>query len=244
MQFFNRSGITAVLLGFVVALLLTLSVIMPSGRKGEMFRVIKSKDLEQPQRSTSWNLNLIDQVLERLDDGKMAFGAPESMKVGETAEVVLLVNPSSSLEDLKAQITVPGHKEAKEVKVSENMAARLTGSKSVFEITPAHEDDIQPVSKVRTTRWIWIIKALEPGEHKLVLTLSAVLSLDGKGSPRTLGVFRKTIPVELTLPDRLSAFIGSNWQWLWTALLVPVVGWLWTRYQTSSKKRARKSKRR
>ena len=38
--------------------------------------------------------------------------------------------------------------------------------------------------------------------------------------------------VAVPWPDRVTGFAESNWQWLWTAILVPVVGLVWRRLRT------------
>jgi hypothetical protein len=35
--------------------------------------------------------------------------------------------------------------------------------------------------------------------------------------------------VRVTFLSQLSSFVKDNWQWLWTAILIPVVGWVLAR---------------
>jgi hypothetical protein len=34
--------------------------------------------------------------------------------------------------------------------------------------------------------------------------------------------FERTLEVDVTLRERLQTFVEGNWQWLWTALFVPL----------------------
>jgi hypothetical protein len=47
--------------------------------------------------------------------------------------------------------------------------------------------------------------------------------------PRVIRTFEETIAVNVTLSQRVSSFFANNWQWLWTAILIPIIGWLISR---------------
>jgi hypothetical protein len=42
----------------------------------------------------------------------------------------------------------------------------------------------------------------------------------------TVRTFDRTLRVHVTFADRVSSFLGGNWQWMWTALLVPAAAYL------------------
>lgn len=98
----------------------------------------------------------------------------------------------------------------------------------MFQIT-AITPEIQAVSKRQRTEWKWEIHPKKEGKHKLHLTLTALLEIDGKSTPRTIRTFDKVIEVNVTATQKTSLLFKNNWQWLWAAILVPVVGWLWKR---------------
>jgi len=119
-----------------------------------------------------------------------------------------------------------GQKEGATINVSDQMEARLTGfGFAIQAVTP----EIQAVSDKSTTEWKWDIKPAEPGLQRLHLTVSALLSIEGSRVPRAIRTFDRTIDVQVTSQERLSFFFTENWQWLWTAILIPIVGWLWGR---------------
>jgi hypothetical protein len=59
-----------------------------------------------------------------------------------------------------------------------------------------------------------------------VLSLTIVTYVDEPGSDATvIYVEDWTVEVYVTASDRVSGFVGDNWQWLFSAVLVPFVGW-------------------
>jgi hypothetical protein len=58
--------------------------------------------------------------------------------------------------------------------------------------------------------------------------LEAEVKIDGEVTPRLINMFDGSIAVTITPRQRVEHFAKDNWQWLWTALLVPVGGW-WKR---------------
>ncbi len=104
------------------------------------------------------------------------------------------------------------------------MEARLSGYR--FHITPV-TPETQAVSKNHRTEWQWEIHPKEEGRHRLNLTLTALLDIDGQSTPRTIRTFSKMIEVNVTTSQTVVSFIKNNWQWLWATVLVPIAGWLW-----------------
>jgi hypothetical protein len=112
------------------------------------------------------------------------------------------------------------------------MEARLTGY--MFNIT-AITDEIQAVSESHNTEWRWEIHPKEEGKHSLHLTLTALIEVDGHSTPRAIRTFDKIIEVTVTRTQKLFNFFKNNWQWVWTAILIPIMGWLWKRKKLLTK---------
>ena len=85
---------------------------------------------------------------------------------------------------------------------------------------------VQAVSQTVMTEWKWEIEPTKVGPQRLHLTLSALLTVNGERTPRVIRSFEHAIEVHVTWRQNLAGFIGQNWQWLWTAILIPVVGWV------------------
>jgi hypothetical protein len=117
------------------------------------------------------------------------------------------------------------------------MKAKLVGDG--FEVTPLSEEE-QFVTDDTYTEWAWDVKPLQSGERKLNLTVTVKVIAEGLGErARDIPVITRTVVVEVDPVYTVTSFVGDNWQWLWTAILVPIAGWGWVYY---SKKRAKRKK--
>ncbi len=145
------------------------------------------------------------------------------MRLGDTSVITLLLSRNATIRQLKKEITEAGKRQGARIKVSDQMHAKLTGVGFKVQETT---DEIQAVSSEDKTTWEWQIKATEAGRQSLILTLSPVILVNGKPSSHWSS-YKRTIDVRVdptTLSQRVSDFTTNNWQWLWTAILIPTVG--------------------
>ena len=131
-----------------------------------------------------------------------------------------------AIKDLQAQIEAAGKTEGHQIKVSDVMIATLTGLDFDIERT---SDARQPVASTGVTMWGWSVEPTEPGTRSLHLTISALIKVDGKEETYTVETFDRSWTVVVPWPDRVTGFAGENWQWLWTAILLPLVAFVWRR---------------
>lgn len=168
----------------------------------------------------------IDEILASLEWGNIAFNTPQSMNLGDTTSIQLVLGLDTEIDDLKKEIEATGEKEGARIRVSDRMEAHLSGLK--FTIIPNVPEELA-VSKSEFTKWEWEVKPQAQGRQKLHLTLSVLIVIDGTSTRRTIRTFERDIEVEVTRRQWIAAFLEKNWQWLWTAALVPIAGWLWSR---------------
>lgn len=166
----------------------------------------------------------IDEILERMANASIAFSAPQSMSLEDTANIQLKLGLNTDINKLKRLIEAEGIKEGFSVKVAERMEARLSGQGfAITAITP----EVQAISRNEITTWSWEVKPMSKGKQYLHMTLSALIGIDGNSTPRSIRTFSKVVNVEVTQAQQLESFIRQNWQWLWATLLVPIAGWVW-----------------
>ena len=203
-------------LGFIVLILVSMLVfIQGMAPQSEMVPPLK----EDP-------LQAIDRILERMELGNIAFNAPKTMNLHDSAFIHLVLGVERTIEDIKRMIEEEGEKVGASIRVSNRMEARLSGRN--FEIT-AINPEVQAVARKEVTEWKWEIKPRADGKQNLHLTLSALLSIEGKSTPRVIRTFDRIIIVEVTIGQQAKVFLQNNWQWLWAAVLVPIAGWIWKR---------------
>ena len=168
--------------------------------------------------------DVIDEQLKKMSFGNIAFNTPKTINIDSTKTIQLKLDLNKSIDELKNTINVQEEKAGAQIKVSNQMEARLTGQN--FSITPL-TPETQAISSNETTEWIWRVKPTAEGNQDLNLTLSAILDVNGKAIPRKVEVFVKVIEVKVTAYQKMQLFVENNWQWLWATLVIPIAGWLW-----------------
>lgn len=193
-----------------------------SGNSAERSIRVRPLPIEPPPI----DLSAIDAVLEKMHVANIAFNAPKLMNLGSATTIHLVLGVHKTPSELKDLIKSQGEKRGAEIRISDEMEARLTGFNFTIKAMTAEK---QAVSQVHNTEWKWEVKPESVGEHQLHLTLSATLFVDGRSMTRSIRTFDETINVEVTWQKQASDFIENNWQWLWVTLLVPLGGWIWAK---------------
>lgn len=165
----------------------------------------------------------LDQILEEMEIGAIAFNAPTTLNINDSQQIQLLLSLSEPMEQLQEQVKAKGETIGANIKVSNRMEARLTGTMfNISAVTP----EVQAVSKSLPTEWRWEVSPIKEGNYNLHLTLTALLEVDGRETPRTIRTFDQVISVKVTASQRIKGFINDNWRWFWAVILVPLFGWI------------------
>ncbi|WP_369980098.1 hypothetical protein [Xanthomonas bundabergensis] len=181
-----------------------------------------SASTDRPPPSTRLP-HVIEQEIDRLNWGNIAFNSPEFVGYGETTVVQLLLSESKTGKQLISLIDERGNKETYRIQFSNDMDARLAGKAfDVSPITPEH----QAVSGSGVAEWKWEIRAKELGEQRIFLTLNAHLSANGQHFHHTVKTFSKNLNVKVAWPQSMVFFLFSYWQWICTAIAIPLIGWI------------------
>ena len=91
-----------------------------------------------------------------------------------------------------------------------------------FQIDPLGVEE-QNLSKTKESYWQWSIEPLKEGSHRLILSIQVILSDDDKinlpARNIPIMIFSKKVP----FITKIGNFFGNYWQWMITAILIPVV---------------------
>jgi len=125
---------------------------------------------------------------------------------------------TADLEDGSPVIIIP-------VRVSTVMHARLSGAG--FTIEPLTEEEQIRDSSRPFLRWMWQVRPEQRGDQRLTLHLSVVVNAEGMGDKtHTISEVREVL-VKANPVYAAQTFMGSNWEWVATGLILPAVGWIW-----------------
>ncbi len=168
---------------------------------------------------------VVDNWVRALPWANIAFNAPNPMRFQRRVEIQLLLSSEESMDELIKRLAAPGSREAAEVKVSSRMKANLTGRG--FDVVAIRPEE-QAVGTSGTTEWRWeVTPTSDQSQGLLHLTLTALVAVDGSPVPVAVRTFDRWVAIEVTWTQRLSAFVGDYWQWLWAAVLVPLGAGIW-----------------
>jgi hypothetical protein len=174
------------------------------------------------------SLALVDEAVQGLDWGNIAFNAPDTMDYGHVRTVELVLSPTLPVSDLQSQLEDQTGVQLAQVQISNRMEARLTGSG--FDIV-AMRPDLQAVTTQHLTRWVWEVTPTGHGTQKLHLSLSAHIDLGASDTPLVVRTFDRDIVVEVALGQRVTDFLEDNWNWMWAAVVVPCCGYGWATWK-------------
>lgn len=201
----------------------------PAGEESATPEAIVEPDLPQEVQVPE---EMLDDSFPEFQMGNIVFNTPDTMTFGETRGIQLLLSPTQTIAELEAQLQESGALRQRRIRISKVMEASLSGKG--FKIDPL-TTTLQFVNPKGVTEWRWEVTALESGQRKLYLTMNAILEVDGKELPHTIQTLHEVIEVRITWQQHVSGFVAENWKWLWTAIVVPFVGWLWERRKQRGK---------
>ena len=178
--------------------------------------------------SVADQLAQIDDILRQSISASIAYNKPQSMRLGDTTTIELLLNPSLSPEALSTQVTESGQVTSASVQITPRMKATLLSDDSqAFSIQPEQDNPEQLVSGTETTRWAWLVTAHKSGQQRLTLILYRFIQYQGQDYWREIESYQANINVKVTIAQRLGSL---DWEWivgiLATALLIPAF-WRW-----------------
>jgi len=172
------------------------------------------------------------EVVAGLPQGSALFNPPGMMRLGEEYLVEVRVVPVTGeeleeAEEIIATLTV-GMEDDRPVvviplKLSTVMSARLTGGS--FSIKPLNQEEQIRTSDQPYLSWQWEVRPEKAGEQRLTLHLSVVVNAEGMGDKTYTTSEIREVAVSGNLLYIISRFMGSNWEWVVTGLLLPFLGW-------------------
>ena len=170
----------------------------------------------------------IDDILRQSISASIAYNKPQSMRLGDTTTIELLLNPSLSPEALSTQVTESGQVTSASIQITPRMKATLLSDDAqAFSIQPEQDNPEQLVSGTETTRWAWLVTAHKSGQQRLTLILYRLVQYQGQNYWREIESYQADIDVKVTVAQRLGSL---DWEWivgiLATALLIPAF-WRW-----------------
>jgi len=157
--------------------------------------------------------------------------APDRAEVGQQVDVTLTISPTSTEADLRERTRAEGAAvDVGPAKIAPRMRAQLIVPEGATSSVVGSEE--RAVHDTEDTVWQWTVTPTRTGDLPLRAVLIAPVILDGKETPYDVRTFEARVSVFVTPTTRVRDFVAANWQWLWTALVVPVFLW-WRKRRTA-----------
>jgi hypothetical protein len=165
--------------------------------------------------------------------GQVAINHPEQMKVSRADTVRVRISRSQAA-DISKGLPAEGHKtEQGDIAVSTSMKVQLSG-RPYFDITPL-DDTEQLITNNGFTEWSFTVTPLKSGKLPLHVRITAIVRAAGVEKMKDFPVKDEIIQVQVSPIASVGSFVSKNWQWLWSAILVPIALWLWNRRRKNQK---------
>lgn len=224
----TKLSIFGFLLGIVIVFFLAVVLLVEKTSPPPISSPSPSSAPTPTSTPPSTSLGIVEEIVSNLEWGNIAFDTPKKMKFEEPKIIELLLSPTKSVQELQVSLKSHEQTESARVQISNRMEADLSGIGFKIESLVPQE---QAVYRGKTTQWKWEVTPTKDGDQNLYLTLSAIINVSNQKAPFVIRTFDKTIGVEVSVGQRISTFVGGNWQWLWASILVPLSPFLWKWYQ-------------
>jgi hypothetical protein len=181
------------------------------------------------------DINPLDELLAGLPWGNIAYSVPPSVALDEKVDALLRLSPQKSMTELQATLDAVRPSHFANIKIASRMKAALTSDSAGLQII-ANDDPVQAVSFSEDTVWSWRIIAREPGSYWLHMTVAILVKIDGEDTYRTINSHEESIFVKATASRRFKRFLVNYWQWIATTLAIPLLIFLYGRFQARRQK--------
>jgi hypothetical protein len=155
---------------------------------------------------------VVQQQLDKLSQGEIAFNPPSRLKIGDKARVEARIARQSGTSDLTTGIQGPGAPQVQPISTSTFMGAELTGDG--FEIKELSNRN-QVVQLDKPSEWAWDIKATKLGRQALHLHVWVrIVAPPVPEQVKDLPVLDQDVDVQVNPAYSIGQFWETNWQWV------------------------------
>lgn len=170
----------------------------------------------------------LEAEVQKLVERAIAFNPPSEMRQG-AAEII---SARITFKEIPKEVLIEGlpgrgQPRVERIKVGSDMKVALIGNQEAFAIQNLNNEE-QVVAGKQFAQWEWNVTPLVSGTQELVLRASATISIPNRPNKNVdIPVLHRTIKVRIDPFYASRRFISNNWQWLWTALVVPIALAVW-----------------
>jgi hypothetical protein len=167
----------------------------------------------------------IQQAVDALPLGEMVFHHLDVMQLRQQESAQVRISQDLQ-QDLVHGLSSQGVTERDQIKISTSMKVRLSGEPN-FDVKPLNDEE-QLVTKSGYTEWLFTVLPLKKGKWPLHVVITAVVRTPGGAEKyKDYPVKDELVEVRVTTFGAVKYFVEDNWQWILTAILIPIAVWTW-----------------
>lgn len=166
----------------------------------------------------------VSQVTKQLFSASLAFVIPTTANIDDVIKAQLLINPIKVADELVKDLSKKGTVTQDSVRVSRIVKAAIVAPE--FDVVAITEAE-QALAETESTEWLWALTAKSAGAHDVTLSVTALITVDGRQTKHHLKTFEKVITIDVTPNQIVLSWLEHHWQWLISTLLIPFGVWLY-----------------
>ena len=166
------------------------------------------------------------------DKGSINYVIQDTMIIGVITEVNMTISKGVDIKTIIADIKTfkDNNLHTDTIRIAPVMRARLVDSSNGINFIITSKTNAEQFLEIGDyTRWTWDITPLNKGKNKLSLIVDVIY----ENKSKSYQVYDGLIYVysNETFFQKITKFIIKNWQYLLSSLLIPFIGFLYTRYK-------------
>lgn len=173
----------------------------------------------------------LEQALDSLPKGSMAYAVPDTMKTGETARVTARIGSDKvTTSALTAGMKSGAASTLDTVATPVAVRMKVSLKSEDFDISPLSSEE-QSVGGSTPTQWDWDVSPRHAGKLHLRIAATVVL----KNLSRDFTTVDRDIAVTVDPVNAVESFVSKNWQWL-AGVLATGIAAAWKFLRSKEKK--------
>jgi hypothetical protein len=165
----------------------------------EATKKLHNAQIRAASAASAASLKAIEEVLEELPKGNIAFNTPTKARVGKQFEVQAALSLTLPPNEVKALVEQEGKIEVATIKAWTHMYASLSGG-SAFDVAPAG-DQQQLITAKEPSQWIWQVTPKTSDSQSLILRVGVILDRGEIKGPKPVGTYERKIEVGVGWPE-------------------------------------------
>lgn len=162
-----------------------------------------------------------EDVLDQMKSVNLSFSYVDTLNIDQIGRAELILTPEEIEQTIQHEINqTPLYANIVTSKVVIADLISVDNTLDIFVVGSKR----QALSFKESTYWHWNISPKVEGQHRMILSVTAVVVIDGIKAERNIKTFSKILTVDITDGQIAKRFFKEHWQWIFAAFIFPLLG--------------------